>query len=206
MMRAIYSTKALPHFGLASDAYLHFTSPIRRYPDLHVHRLLKATLRGTEPEAVEDVDWLAEWSTHTERRAVDAERELVRLKQLRYMKPHVGEEFEGTVSGVIGSGFFVELDDLFVEGFCPLRLLDDYYEYDEHRLRLLCPQTGVTVRLGTRATIQIVRVDLDVRQMDLLLLAAVSEPMKQKRQRSEHGGRGKRQRPGRRRVRSRKGR
>ena len=206
MMRAIYSTKALPHFGLASDAYLHFTSPIRRYPDLYVHRLLKATLRGTEPETVEDVDWLAEWSTHTERRAVDAERELVRLKQLRYMKPHVGEEFEGTVSGVIGSGFFVELDDLFVEGFCPLRLLDDYYEYDEHRLRLLCPQTGVTVRLGTRATIQIVRVDLDVRQMDLLLLAAVSEPMKQKRQRSEHGGRGKRQRPGRRRVRSRKGR
>ncbi|MBT3344853.1 MAG: ribonuclease R [Gemmatimonadetes bacterium] len=199
MMRARYSTEASPHFGLASDAYLHFTSPIRRYPDLHVHRLLKATLLGQGPAEVNDLDWLAQWTSHTERRAVTAERELLRLKQLRYMAPHLGEEFEGTVSGVIGSGLFVELDEVFVEGFCPLRLLDDYYEFDEHRLRLLCPQTGVTIRLGTRARVQVVRVDLAARKMDLLLLDAVSEPLKEKRQRADHGGRGKRLRPSRRR-------
>jgi ribonuclease R len=206
MMRASYSTEATGHFGLASEAYLHFTSPIRRYPDLHVHRLLKATLSGEEPAATQDADWLAEWTTHAERRAVDAERQLRRLKQLRYMQPHVGEEFDGKVCGVIGSGFFVELDELFVEGFCPLRLLDDYYEFDEHRLRLLCPQTGVTIRLGTIARVKIIRVDLDARQMDLLLLSAVSEPLKEKRLRSDHGGKGKRKHPGRRRAKQRRSR
>lgn len=204
MMRAQYSTTASKHFGLASEAYLHFTSPIRRYPDLHVHRLLKATLMGQEPAVVSDLDWLAEWTTHTERRAVDAERQVLRLKQLRYMEPHLGEEFEGTISGVIGSGVFVELDELSVEGFCPLRLLDDYYEFDEHRLRLLCPQTGVTMRLGTRTRVQVIRVDLSTRKMDLLLLEAVSEPSKEKRSRADHGGRGKRLRPGRRRGGSKK--
>jgi ribonuclease R len=175
MMRARYApSSSTGHFGLASDRYLHFTSPIRRYPDLVVHRALRARLVGTEEhgeEEQEDLEWLGEWTSHCERRAEAAEREYVRLKQLRFMVEHVGEAFDGVVSGVVGAGFFVQLENWLVEGFCPLRLLeDDYYEFDEARHRLRGRHTGVVYAMGAGVRVRVVSVEPSLRRMDVVVI------------------------------------
>jgi ribonuclease R len=171
MMRARYATdEAEGHFGLASERYLHFTSPIRRYPDLVVHRALRAHLVGDDPTE-EDLVWLAEWTSHTERRAEAAERDYTKLKQLRFMASRVGEEMDGVVSGVVGGGLFIELGDWLVEGFCPARLLeDDYFEFDETRHRLHGQRTGVVFTMGTPVRVRVLSVDPVMRRMDLLIL------------------------------------
>ncbi len=191
MMRASYATdEAQGHFGLASERYLHFTSPIRRYPDLVVHRALRAHITGeaTAP-AEDDLGWLAQWTSHCERRAEAAERDYVRLKQLRFMSSHVGEEFDAVVSGVVGAGLFVELVDWLVEGFCPLRLLDDYFEFEENRHRLRGQRTGLVFSMGTPVRIRVLTVEPLRRRMDLLIIEGGSE-----RSRETHstGGRGAR--------------
>lgn len=176
MMRARYAVDpGAGHFGLASQCYLHFTSPIRRYPDLVVHRALRAHLSGGEQPAATDADggleWLAEWTSHCERRGEAAERDYTRLKQLRFMSGRVGEEFDGVVSGVVGAGAFVELGEWMVEGFCPVRLLaDDFYEFDEVRHRLRGRRTGVVLALGTPVRVRVLSVELPLRRMDLLLV------------------------------------
>ena len=221
MMRAEYSPELEGHYGLAAPRYLHFTSPIRRYPDLQVHRQIKAALRTATalPSAVApdrvpppdpappapgagstgwpdaDLQWLGAWTTDCERRAAAAERDHVRSKQLRYMLQHVGDEFGGRVTGLLPGGIFAEVGELMVEGFCPLSALSDYYELDEQR-HCLVGQSGDRYRIGTAVRLRIARVDLAQQRLDLLILS-----------RGEPGGRraGRRdRRPGRSRHRRRR--
>ena len=176
MMRAQYAThEAEGHFGLASERYLHFTSPIRRYPDLVVHRALRARITGADELPDADLDWLAQWTSHCERRAEAAERDYTRLKQLRFMAPHAGEEFDGVVCGVVGAGVFVELGDWLVEGYCPMRLLDDYFEFDESRHRQRGQQTGVVFAMGTPVRVRVLTVEPLRRRMELLVIGGGSE-------------------------------
>ncbi len=171
MMRARYAAAASAHFGLSCEPYLHFTSPIRRYPDLLAHRLLRDHLLGAEAADEDDLEWLAEWTSHCERRAEGAERDYRRIKQLRFMARRLGEEVDGIVSGVVGAGLFVELEGWLVEGFCPRRLLeDDDYEFDEFRHRLRGLRTGVVFAMGTLVRVRVVRVEPVSRRMDLVLV------------------------------------
>ncbi|MFH1569330.1 MAG: ribonuclease R [Gemmatimonadota bacterium] len=186
MMRAEYSADLEGHFGLACSHYLHFTSPIRRYPDLLVHRAVKAALRGPAAglaAAPPDLAWLGTWTTECERRADAAERDYVRSKQLRYMVRHLGEEYDGRVTGVLPGGIFAEVGDLLVEGYCPLSLLAGYYQLDEQR-HCLVGQTGDSFRLGTAVRVRVTRVDLALQRLDLLVLSAGEKGLGRPRQRA----------------------
>ena len=174
MMRAEYSSNSVGHYGLASEHYLHFTSPIRRYPDLLVHRLVKEVNAGrmnggAHAEWKERLPWLGKYLTECERRAEEAERDYIKTKQLRFMKRHLGEEFTGLVSGVLRSGFFVEIARFMVEGFCRLADLEDYYLLDERRQLLIGHYSGRTFRQGTEVTVRIDAVNLAALQMDFVL-------------------------------------
>jgi ribonuclease R len=172
MKWARYSAKNLCHFGLASDAYTHFTSPIRRYPDLIVHRLLKRVLSKTEVQITEEV--LANKADHLsdrERVAMEAEREIVDRYRVRFMRDRIGEEFEGIISGVTAFGFFVELKDIFVEGLVRVTSLpDDYYQYHEKRYCLVGERTHRTFRIGDEVKVRVDRVDVERRHIDFGLL------------------------------------
>jgi len=176
MMRACYATEeGEGHFGLASERYLHFTSPIRRYPDLVVHRALRSHLTGDSMSPEADLGWLAQWTSHCERRSEAAEREYLRLKQLRFMVGKEGDEFDGIVSGVVGAGVFVEIGDWLVEGFCAMRLLDDYFEFDESHHRQRGQQTGVVFTMGTSVRVRVLTVEPQLRRLDLLIIAGGSD-------------------------------
>ncbi|MGH9384124.1 MAG: ribonuclease R [Vicinamibacterales bacterium] len=175
MQKARYDATNVGHFGLAAHTYTHFTSPIRRYPDLVVHRLLRE-LRHTTVSAerrAELDDELPEAGRHTsemERRAVDAERELLQWKKVRFMAKKVGDIFEGWVTGVAPFGLFVELVDHFVEGLVPVATMaDDYYRFVEQSHMLFGESTKKTYRLGDRVDVQVVRVDMEKRQIELAL-------------------------------------
>jgi len=184
MMRAEYSSRQRGHYGLAAPLYLHFTSPIRRYPDLQVHRAVKAALhragRGTGVVATEagqavdgageDLEWLGLWTTECERRADGAERAHVRALQLRYMLSRVGDEVDGRVTGLLPGGIFAEVGDLMVEGFCPLSALDGYYELDDRR-HCLVGRSGDRYRIGTAIRLRVARVDLALQRLDLVILS-----------------------------------
>jgi ribonuclease R len=168
MKRARYSVDNVGHFGLASDAYVHFTSPIRRYPDLTVHRELVRWLRTGSGGATREPGEVARHSSEMERRAQEAERESVEVKTIRFMKRHVGDEFEGTISGVTGFGLFVSLDRVLAEGLIRLSSLDDdYYRYDEDSHAVTGRRTRRRYRLGDRIRVQVVRVDTESRSIDL---------------------------------------
>ena len=168
MKWAKYSAKNLGHFGLASDGYTHFTSPIRRYPDLIVHRLLKRVLSKKEVKIPEEV--LANKADHLsnrERVAMEAEREILGRYRVRFMKDKIGEEFEGIISGVAAFGFFVELRDIFVEGLVRVTSLhDDYYQYHEKRYCLVGERTHKTFRIGDEVRVRVDRVDVERRHID----------------------------------------
>jgi len=168
MKWARYSAKNLGHFGLASEAYTHFTSPIRRYPDLIVHRLLKSVLSKKEVKITEEV--LASKADHLsdrERVAMEAEREIVNRYRVRFMRGRIGEEFEGIISGVTAFGFFVELKDIFVEGLVRVTSLhDDYYQYHEKRYCLVGERTHRTFRIGDAVRVRVDRVDVERRHID----------------------------------------
>lgn len=210
MQKARYDTANVGHFGLAADSYTHFTSPIRRYPDLVVHRLLREMRRMNDERRDELVDDLPEVARHTsdrERRASDAERELVQWKKVRFMADKVGDEFEGYVTGVSAFGLYVELVEHFVEGMVHVSTMaDDYYRFVEAAHVLRGENTGRVLRLGDRLTVQVIRVDLERRQIDL----GIAEILEAVRARSPRDGRRaspkghgrerpvRRQRPGRR--------
>ncbi len=173
MKQARYSTRNVGHFGLASSAYLHFTSPIRRYPDLAVHREVVRWMGGRTGQSLkaeETLEATARHSSERERRAEAAERESVELKQIEYMQRHVGDDFEGTISGVTTFGLFVLLDGCMVEGLIRMSsLLDDYYTFDAEKHALLGRRTRRRLRLGDRVAAQVVRVDTEKRHVDLEL-------------------------------------
>jgi ribonuclease R len=175
MKLARYHEENLGHFGLATEMYAHFTSPIRRYPDLVVHRALRALRSGRDPEREAQVkEQLPEWGRHLsdmERRATEAERELTEWKKVRFMADKLGETFAGYVTGVQAFGLFVELEEVYVQGLVHVSsMTDDYYRFDEKAHRLHGENTQKVYRLGDRVEVQVVRVDLERRQIDFALL------------------------------------
>jgi ribonuclease R len=172
MQKARYADANLGHFGLAAEAYTHFTSPIRRYPDLVVHRVLREGRRGMSEERREELAGdLSETARHTserERRAADAERELVQWKKVRFMADKVGDEFAGYITGVSAYGLYLELVEHFVEGMVHVSTMaDDYYRFVERAHLLRGEKTGKVYRLGDRVNVQVIRVDIERRQIDL---------------------------------------
>jgi len=173
MQKARYSEENLGHFGLAAKSYTHFTSPIRRYPDLVVHRTLREFRHGrvTEPVALQRADDMPEIARHTserERRAADAERELVQWKKVRFMANKVGEEFDGFVTGVSAFGLYVELVEHFVEGMVHVSTMaDDYYRFIEKAHLLKGENSHQVYRLGDKVRVQVIKVDMERRQVDL---------------------------------------
>ena len=183
MKLARYGPENLGHFGLASSCYCHFTSPIRRYPDLLVHRALKEQIRSGELPAerksavAASLPYLGQHCSFMEREAEDAERQVVELKKLQFMMDKVGAEFPGFVSGVTAFGFFVELEEFFVEGLVRLTSLhDDYYTYEGARHELVGSHTGRTFRLGDKVTIVLDRVDMERRRMEFSVVGLEQPP------------------------------
>jgi ribonuclease R len=176
MQKAKYDAASLGHFGLAAEHYTHFTSPIRRYPDLVVHRMLRETRQGTVGAARrEDLgDELPETARHTsemERRADEAERELLQWKKVRFMADKVGDEYGGYITGVAPYGLFVELIEHYVEGMVHVSSMgDDYYRFVEQQHVLRGENTKKVYRLGDKVLVQVVRVDMERRQVDLGLV------------------------------------
>ena len=161
MARAIYTPECSGHFGLAASYYCHFTSPIRRYPDLQIHRIIKDDLRGRLDKGGRIgkysslLQHVAEQSSAMEQRAAEAEREAVKLKKAEYMLEHVGEEYDGVISGVTGWGFYVELPNT-VEGLVHIMTLkDDYYNFDEENYRLVGERHGRVFRLGEPVRVRV---------------------------------------------------
>ena len=175
MKQAKYSEKNAGHFGLAFEYYTHFTSPIRRYPDLVVHRILKKCIRekysGKDKEYWENA--LPEIAGHTskrERNAMESEREVVDLKKAQFMIDKVGELYNGIVSGVTSFGFFVEIEEYFVEGLVHVTNLgDDYYTFIEKEHSLVGDHTRKRYRIGDRVRVVVTNVDIERRQIDLTL-------------------------------------
>lgn len=187
MKQAVYSDENIGHFGLAFKDYTHFTSPIRRYPDLIVHRLLKLLLRHTyksgERERMETaLPGMAAHTSGRERKAMEAEREIADLKKAQFMKDKEGDVFEGLISGVTSFGFFVELKEYFVEGLVHVSsLLDDYYIFDGKKHSLTGEHTKRVFRLGDEVTVRVGKVDLERRRIDLALEEKFRRGVKEKR-------------------------
>ena len=175
MKQARYTTACTGHFGLAASYYCHFTSPIRRYPDLQIHRIIKETLRGRmnakRIEHYESIlDEVAKQSSQMERRADEAERETIKLKKCEYMAKHVGEEFEGVISGVTEWGFFVELPNT-VEGLVRVtELKDDFYQFYEDTYELVGEATNKRYKLGQKVKVVVESTDKLMRTIDFALV------------------------------------
>lgn len=176
MQKARYDDKNLGHFGLAARCYTHFTSPIRRYPDLVVHRVLRALRHGEltaerREDLAEELPEVARHTSERERRADDAERELLQWKKVRFMADKVGDEFEGYITGVAAFGLFIELTEHFVEGLVHVSTMaDDYYRFVERAHILRGENTEKVYRLGDKVGVQVIRVDQERRQIDLGLV------------------------------------
>ncbi len=171
MMQARYSHKLIGHFGLASECYCHFTSPIRRYPDLVVHRLVKQALGWGEAGKYARPAHLsitAEHCSERERAAEEVEREMIDLYSARWMAKHLGEEFDGVISGVTSSGFFVELDEVFVEGMVPLHSLDEDLVFREEEMALTGPESEY--RIGDRVRVRALDADIEKRRITFHLV------------------------------------
>jgi len=175
LKRAGYQPENVGHFGLAFSHYTHFTSPIRRYPDLLVHRLLKEMQNGEytferQNQLIRRLPRIGEITSERERLADEAERESIKIKQIEFMQDKLGEEYDGLISGVVPFGFFVRLDNLLAEGLVRVSSLDDdYYLLDERRRRWVGRRTKKIYKLGDKIKVQVVRVDKDRREIDFVL-------------------------------------
>jgi ribonuclease R len=178
MKQARYSVENLGHFGLAAPCYTHFTSPIRRYPDLVVHRILKGVVKKTIRKRLIDqfaatLPEVADHASKRERVAMEAEREIAELKKLQFMQDKIGEEFDGFISGVSSFGFFVELVEFFVEGLVHLStLLRDFYHYVEKQHSLVGENTRETFRIGDNVRVKVANVSLEKKQIDFTLVGS----------------------------------
>jgi ribonuclease R len=175
LKQAIYSPVNKGHFGLASESYTHFTSPIRRYPDLLVHRLVKEKLHGRltpdrQSQWRDRLPELTEDASRLERRAVEAEREFLALKRAQLMSRRIGETFDAVVTGVTAFGVFVQPTAVFVEGLMALeRLPRDQYDFEALRLQLRGRRTGRTFRLGQTVQVRLAGVNVEKRELDFAL-------------------------------------
>lgn len=189
MSQAVYSPELKGHFGLALEAYAHFTSPIRRYPDLLVHRAIRHCLQGKTvqnfPYGIPDMEKLGEHCSANERRADDATRDVVNWLKCEYMMDKVGEEFPGIISSVTSFGLFIELTEIYVEGLVHIsNLAQDYFHFDPTSHQLLGEKTGIRYRLGDSVAVKVVRVDLDEKKIDFELVhnrPALSKPKRKRR-------------------------
>jgi len=175
LRQAMYSPDNVGHFGLAYEAYTHFTSPIRRYPDLLVHRAIKAVLAADKYQPAQEAgDWeqIGLHCSMTERRADEADRDVENWLKCYYMQDRIGEEFDGSVSSVVPFGLFVALDDVFVEGLVHISDLgSDYFHYDDAHHSLVGERTGERYRLSDRVRVQLVRVNMEASKIDFRLIA-----------------------------------
>jgi len=181
LRQAVYSPKNAGHFGLAYESYTHFTSPIRRYPDLLIHRAIKAALTSTK---YSPGDWseLGRHCSETERRADDATRDVEAWLKCYYMQDRIGERFEASISGVTGFGVFVVLDAAYVEGLVHISELgSDYFHFDANRHQLLGERSGKRFRLGDRVSVELARVDLEQSRIDFTLVEQVKPSRKKRR-------------------------
>ena len=183
--QAYYSVNNLGHFGLAADNYCHFTSPIRRYPDLAVHRILKKQLSGRRQAGQGNevaLEEIARRSSVAERRAMEAERDIVKLKKCQFVADKVGEKYHGMVTSVHAFGFFVELQEIFVEGMVHVSTLaDDFYQFEEERHRLIGMNRRREFSIGTPVEVSVHKVDLDRREIDFRLINEEALPAKGRR-------------------------
>ena len=189
MSQAVYSADNIGHFGLALEEYAHFTSPIRRYPDLTLHRGIKYLLakqKGSKRKTtdtggyhyqLEEMDLFGAHCSSTERRADDATREVTDWLKCEYMQDHVGEEFDGVISSVTGFGFFVRLNDLFIDGLVHISgLANDYYLFDMPKQRLIGENSGMIFRLGDAVKVRVEAVSLEQKQIDFSLISSERKP------------------------------
>ena len=171
MKKAKYQRENIGHFGLASKYYTHFTSPIRRYPDLLVHRLLRKYLFDHEiddkiNELEPKIDYIAELSSERELKAVEAEREVDDMKMAEYMEGHIGEEFDGKISGLTNFGIFVELDNM-VEGLVHISAIgDDFFHYNSDIMAIVGDNTKKLYRLGDKLKVKVIRANKQEKQID----------------------------------------
>ena len=209
MQRARYDPLSLGHFGLGTKYYTHFTSPIRRYPDLVVHRMLRESkqgklLRERRKKLTQDLPGIAQHMSEMERRATDAERQLLQWRKVRFMLDKVGDEFESYVTGVSSAGIFVELIEHYVEGLVPISsMADDYYRLIEGDQKLRGENTKKEYRLGDKVLVQVVQVNLEKRQIDFGIIEILDSIRRKARPAKVKGRRSKTEkhrstRPGRR--------
>lgn len=206
MSQAVYHPENVGHFGLSYDCYAHFTSPIRRYPDLLVHRAIKHLISGQPVSkfryTTNNMAQMGEHCSMTERRADEATRDATDWLKCEYMLDKVEQEFDGIITSVTGFGMFVELKDIYVEGLVHITsLADDYFHFDPTKHRLLGERTGITYRLGDSVRVRVTRVDLDERKADFelvfteedqVLLEEAAKERKARRSRRGPKGKGKR--------------
>jgi len=212
LSQAVYQPENKGHFGLHYHAYAHFTSPIRRYPDLLVHRGVRFLIRGRErargvrriegakaiprqrifPYEAQDMAAQGEHCSMTERRADEATREVEAWLKCEYLQEHVGDDFNGVITAVTSFGLFVELEDLYIEGLVHVTALpEDYYEFDKARQRLIGERSGRSFQIGGAVRVQVARVDLDDRKIDLELLASKPPRKSKQGKRADKPARGK---------------
>lgn len=171
MAKAIYTTDNIGHYGLGFDYYTHFTSPIRRYPDMMVHRLLDRYLSGGRSVNHDKLQEQCKHSSDMEQLAANAERSSIKYKQVEYMGDHLGQTYEGMISGVTEWGLYVELNENKCEGLVPVRdLADDYYDFDEKNYCLIGRRRGNRYRLGDTVKVRVARINLDKKQLDFVLI------------------------------------
>ena len=179
MAKAIYTTDNIGHYGLGFDYYTHFTSPIRRYPDMMVHRLLERYLAGGRSVVVQKLEEQCKHSSEMEQLAANAERASIKYKQVEYMQSHLGETYSGIISGVTEWGLYVELNDNLCEGLVPMRdLADDFYDFDEKNHCLVGRRRNHRYRLGDNVDIKVARADLEKKQLDFVLLDDKGQALK----------------------------
>ena len=171
MAKAVYTTGNIGHYGLGFDFYTHFTSPIRRYPDMMVHRLLDRYMNGGRSVNVAKLEEQCKHSSDMEQLASNAERSSIKYKQVEYMGDHLGETFDGVISGVTEWGLYVELNENLCEGLVPVRdLADDYYDFDERNYCLIGRRHNVRYRLGDEVKVRVARTSLERKQLDFVLV------------------------------------